>query len=167
MKQKKNSDIRKIDWVKRIEIKDEEKKGKILNKAKGVIKRWVLKMPEIFEPIILDFGYNDFKNIGHIEFIIANQIEEGYCGKFIFMFTGQRCPKHFHKKKHETFFVLKGEILMEIDGKKVILKQGDILPVETGVSHTFRALKNSLIIEVSQPSIKNDNFFKDERIGVI
>ncbi|MGB9677670.1 MAG: cupin domain-containing protein [Candidatus Ratteibacteria bacterium] len=163
MKQKKNL---VIDWTKRIEI-DGEEKERILKKAEKIIKRWGLKMPEKFLPLVLDFGYNDFKNIGHIEYIIANEINEGYCGKFIFMFKGQRCPEHYHKKKHETFFVLKGEILMEVNGKKIILKEGDTLPMDRFTSHTFKALKNSLIIEVSEPSIKNDSLFKDEKIGVI
>lgn len=164
MRQKKNLDIKKINWARRIEI---EGKEKILKEAKKVIKKWGLKMPDSFLPLILDFGYNDFKNIGHIEFIIANEIKEGYCGKFIFMFSGQRCPEHYHQRKHETFFVLKGKVLMEFGGKKVILNEGDVLTMERKVSHTFKALKNSLIIEVSQPSIKNDNFFKDKKIGVV
>ena len=165
MKQKENLDI-KIDWTKRIEVEGKERE-KMLKKAEEIMKRWGLKMPEVFLPLILDFGYNDFKNTGHIEYIIANEIDEGYCGKFIFMFKGQRCPEHYHKKKHETFFVLKGKILMEVNGEKIILNEGDVLRMDRYNSHTFKALKNSLIIEVSQPSIKNDNFFKDEKIGVI
>lgn len=165
MKQKENSVI-KINWTKRIEIEGEERE-KILKKAEKIIKMWGLKMPEVFLPLVLDFGYNDFKNTGHIEYIIANEIEEGYCGKFIFMFKGQRCPEHYHKKKHETFFVLKGRILMEVNGKEIVLKEGDVLPMDRDHSHAFKALENSLIIEVSQPSIKNDSFFKDEKIGVI
>lgn len=50
---------------------------------------------------------------------------------------------------------------------KRLLNQGDVLPMERGKSHTFKAITHSLIIEVSQPSIKEDNFFKDEKIGVI
>jgi mannose-6-phosphate isomerase-like protein (cupin superfamily) len=165
MKQKENLDI-KIDWTKRIELEGKERE-KMLKKAEKIMKRWGLKMPEVFLPLVLDFGYNDFKNTGHIEYIIANEIDEGYCGKFIFMFKGQRCPEHYHKKKHETFFVLKGKILMEVNGEKIILNEGDVLRMDRYNSHTFKALKNSLIIEVSQPSIKNDNFFKDEKIGVI
>jgi mannose-6-phosphate isomerase-like protein (cupin superfamily) len=165
MKQKENLDI-KIDWTKRIELEGKERE-KMLKKAEKIMKRWGLKMPEVFLPLVLDFGYNDFKNTGHIEYIIANEIDEGYCGKFIFMFKGQRCPCHYHKKKHETFFVLKGKILMEVNGRKIILNEGDVLRMDRYNSHTFKALKNSLIIEVSQPSIKNDNFFKDEKIGVI
>ena len=165
MKQKENLDI-KIDWTKRIELEGKERE-KMLKKAEKIMKRWGLKMPKVFLPLVLDFGYNDFKNTGHIEYIIANEIDEGYCGKFIFMFKGQRCPEHYHKKKHETFFVLKGKILMEVNGEKIILNEGDVLRMDRYNSHTFKALKNSLIIEVSQPSIKNDSFFKDEKIGVI
>ncbi|MCM8820578.1 MAG: cupin domain-containing protein [Candidatus Omnitrophica bacterium] len=166
MKQKRNLDIKKIDWAKRIEIVGKEKED-ILKSALKVIKRWGMEMPYSFSPLVLDFGYNDFKNTGHIEFIIANEIEEGYCGKFIFMFKGQKCPEHFHKRKHETFFVLRGNVLMEINGKPVVLKEGDVLPMERGKLHTFKAITDSLIIEVSQPSIRNDNFFSDKNIGVI
>jgi len=165
MKQKENLGI-EIDWAKRIEIVGKERE-EILKEAEKIIEGWGLKMPEVFSPLVLDFGYNDFKNTGHIEYIVANEINEGYCGKFIFMFKGQRCPEHYHKKKHETFFVLKGEVLMNADGKEIVLKEGDVLPMNRNTFHTFKALENSLIIEVSQPSIKNDSFFKDEQIGVI
>ncbi|MCM8759632.1 MAG: cupin domain-containing protein [Candidatus Omnitrophica bacterium] len=166
MKLKENLVTKNINWVGSIEIGGEEKE-RILKKAEQIIKKWKLKMPCLFSPLVLDFGYNDFKNTGHIEFIIANEIKEGYCGKFIFMFKGQRCPEHYHKIKHETFFVLKGKVLMEFDGEKIVLNPGDVLPMDRNKLHTFKALENSLIIEVSQPSMKNDNFFSDSKIGVI
>jgi len=43
-------------------------------------------MPSVFPPLILDFGLGNFFKTGHIEYWIANEEKESYCGKFIFMF---------------------------------------------------------------------------------
>jgi len=63
--------------------------------------------------------------------------------------------------------VVKGEILMKYGKKKKILKEGDVLPMKQKTFHSFTALKNSLILEVSLPSIKKDNFFRCKKIGII
>ncbi len=61
------------------------------------------------EPLVLDFGLGRFDEIGEIEFWVANEETHGYCGKFLFVADGQTCPYHRHDRKHETFFVLKGQ----------------------------------------------------------
>ncbi len=56
------------------------------------------------EPLVSDFGLGDFYETGLIEYWVANEIQAGYCGKLLFVFGGQTCPMHWHKRKHETFF---------------------------------------------------------------
>ncbi|MHB1461007.1 MAG: cupin domain-containing protein [Armatimonadota bacterium] len=125
---------------------------------------WVLTMPTV-DPICLHFGLNDFYTIGETEFWIANETERGYCGKYLFVFDGQTCPHHFHKMKHETFFVVKGSISMRTDENELIMEQGAVLVMPPGVAHSFTGIGPALILEVSQPSILQDNFFSDKRIG--
>lgn len=147
-----------------IEIKGKERE-KMLEKAKKQIKKWGLVLPENFI-LALDFGLGDFKKTGHIEYWIVNREKANYCGKFIFMFKGQRCPSHYHKEKDETFFIVKGKVEMKYGGKKKIMKSGDTLIMPPETEHTFSALQNSLILEVSNASIIKDNFFKDKRIKI-
>jgi quercetin dioxygenase-like cupin family protein len=157
-----------MDYTEKIEINGGKTKNAFIRKAGKVISRWGMKMPDEHPPLLLDFGKGEFSKTGHIEYWIVNDEKNGYCGKFIFMFKGQTCPAHSHNKKHETFMVVRGAITMRVDGKKVIrMKQGQVLKMPQKSLHTFTAEKDSLILEVSQPSVKKDNFFADNKIGII
>ncbi len=146
------------------EISGGERKKALLD-AKKAIAAWGLAMPE-GAPLALHFGLGDFYRIGEIEYLVINSEEEGYCGKFIFLFKSQRCPCHRHKLKHETFFIVKGVVEMTAGRKKFKMDEGDSFVMRPGVKHTFMALGGpALVLEVSQPSRLNDNFFEDKKIG--
>ncbi len=125
---------------------------------------WRLTMPAV-PPLVFDFGLGEFARIGETEFWIANEAEHGYCGKYLFLFKGQRCPEHMHLIKHETFFIVKGKILMGYGNKELTMGPGDVLPIPKEVLHTFIAEETSLILELSMPGIIADNYFTDPRLG--
>ena len=135
-----------------------------VRKVLARIGSWGLRMPEV-EPLPLHFGLHDFYNIGETEFWIANEEGAGYCGKFLFVFDGQTCPYHRHAKKHETFFVVKGRVRMRVGGEERELGEGDVLPMAPGTGHSFTGMGDALLLEVSMPSVLQDNFFEDTRIG--
>lgn len=135
-----------------------------LEACKRQIAAWGLTMPDV-TPLVLDFGVGDFYARGLIEFWVANEKEAGYCGKFLFVFDGQECPRHHHDMKHETFFVIKGSVEMNAGGKVRILKEGDLLVMPPGDKHSFRGIGPALLLEVSQPSLRGDNFFQNKNIG--
>lgn len=126
---------------------------------------WDLTMPAV-QPLVLDFGLGDFRQIGLIEYWIANEVRAGYCGKFLFVFDHQACPCHHHREKLETFFIVKGIVNMDYDGKTRRMKPGDVLLVECGKPHTFRGIGPALILEISRPCIITDNFFADPNIPI-
>ena len=134
-------------------------------RARRQVREWGLELPDT-DPLVLDFGLGRFDEIGEVEFWIANESEAGYCGKFLFLFEGQICPKHMHKTKLETFFIVKGRVRMEYGGKIITMNPGDTLRVETAVYHTFSGIEPSLVLEVSKPSIIDDNYFADTRISI-
>ncbi len=129
------------------------------------LRRWGLAVPPV-EPLVLDFGLRDFDRVGLIEYWIANEAEAGYCGKYLFVFKGQTCPKHRHKTKHETFFLLEGRLAVEYRGRRLQLKRGDVLPIKPGIYHSFTGLEPSLLLELSMPCEIDDNFFFDRRIPI-
>lgn len=143
-----------------------ELKSRVLDEIKKVVNFWNLTLPEV-DADALHFGYNDFSQTGETEFNINNNVEQGYCGKFMFLFAGQTCPMHHHRKKHETFFIVKGIVDMELAGKKYILNQGDRLIVDQFAKHKFTALENSLILESSKPDLLDDSIFEDQMINKI
>jgi len=142
-----------------------DQREEALARAKKRISEWGLTMPEV-QPLVLDCGLGQYYQTGDMEFWIANEEEAGYCGKFIFMFEGQTCPHHHHKIKHEPFFIVRGRVRMKMEGEVLHLRDGDVLPMSPGTKHSFTATGgDALVLEVSQPSLRRDNFFDDKRIG--
>lgn len=141
-----------------------EKRQQALNSCLATIRAWGLSMPAV-EPLLLDFGLGHFDEIGEIEFWVANEEQAGYCGKFLFVQDGQTCPYHEHARKHETFFVVKGKVRMLVNDQEKILKEGDILVMPPGDRHSFTGIGPALLLEVSMPSTRQDNFFANKAIG--
>ncbi|RYG57021.1 cupin domain-containing protein [bacterium] len=53
---------------------------------------------------------------------------------------GQKTTRHFHPKAEEIYFVLKGRGLMEIDGERVEMGEGDAVAIPSGARHQIEAL---------------------------
>ncbi len=136
----------------------------ILSRVFRQFKKWGFTPPET-DPLVFDFGLGNFMETGEVEFWIANEIEAGYCGKFLFVFDGQSCPVHHHKQKLETFFILHGTVNMRYEGEERIMEPGDVLKVEREKNHGFTGVGPALLLEVSQPSILDDNYFLDRKKG--
>ncbi len=143
-----------------------KEKEEIVKKIRDKVSSWGLTLPDV-PAILYHLGLNDFYNIGDSEFDIVNNIKEGYCGKFIFLFRGQTCPMHYHIVKHETFYIVKGEVEMEIEGQTKIMRQGDIKVVSQNQKHRFTGVTDMLLLESSKPDVMNDSIFEDERINQI
>ena len=143
---------------------NDEERAAALDECHRQITEWGLTMPDV-EPVVLNFGSDDFRQRGLIIFSIVNEVSAGYCGKFLFVLDGQTCPYHHHGVKHETFFIVKGRALMTIDGQERVMAAGDALAMEPGVEHSFTGLGNALLLEVSMPSSGGDNFFEDKSVG--
>lgn len=129
------------------------------------IESWGLAMPPV-EPLVLDFGLGDFARVGLVECWIANEVEAGYCGKFLFVVDGQTCPMHHHREKHETFFLVKGRVRMACDGVEREMGEGEVLPVPPGKDHQFTGIGPALLLEVSKPCMIDDNYFRDPAIPI-
>lgn len=149
----------------RISLQGEERE-RVLQRIHQTVAAWGLKLPDV-PPDPLHFGFHNFSEIGETEFNVNNNVEQGYCGKFMFQFAGQTCPMHHHRKKHETFFIVKGKVEMELAGKSYILNQGDRLIVDQFAKHRFTALEDSLILESSKPDLVDDSIFDDQKINRI
>jgi len=114
----------------------------------------------LVEPLVMDFGQGDFNRVGLVEYWVANELEAGYCGKYLFLFDGQQCPAHSHKQKHETFFVVKGKVKMVVGKKEQVMNQGDVLAMPPEDVHSFTGIGNALVLEMSTPCLVADNNFQ-------
>ena len=85
-------------------------------------------------------------------------VNNDYCGKKLILKKNYRCSTHQHKKKDEVFYIIKGKVLLEADGKKTIMKPGDSFHVIPGCYHRFTGLENSEMIEFSSHHDEKDSY---------
>ncbi len=83
---------------------------------------------------------------------------EKYCSKFLNLEKGYRCSMHYHKNKDETFYILKGKVLMEVNGDYKIMKPNDSVRIFPNIKHRFTGLENSQILEVSTYHEEGDSY---------
>ena len=104
-----------------------------------------------------------YKKVWGWEEVITNS--EKYCGKILHLDKGYRCSLHYHKLKDETFYILKGKVLMQTSGKKIVMEKGDPVHILPGMKHSFAGLEDSKILEISTQHFEDDSY-RDNESGV-
>lgn len=56
---------------------------------------------------------------------------------------GEGPPLHLHHNEDETFYVLKGRYLFEVDGKQFEVQEGDTVFAARGTHHCFQNISTS------------------------
>ncbi len=107
------------------------------------------------------YGIDEFKRCGCS---IITCINREYCKKIIALLPGQFNPTHTHKQKEETFHVLYGEMILELNGVKKTFHAGELIVVERGVAHSFGSERGAVMEEISTTHFKNDSFYSDPAI---
>jgi len=110
------------------------------------------------------YGISKFEEFGAI---LIDCINREYCKKIIVQLPGQKHPSHFHKLKEETFQVLHGELIVNVDGRVRTLKPGDVYLVMPGVWHSFSTDTGCVFEEVSTTHYNNDSVYKDHSINAL
>lgn len=85
-------------------------------------------------------------------------VNRDYCGKKLVLNKGFRCSMHYHKNKDETFYILKGKLLMETDKETKVMSEGDSILITPGMKHRFTGLENSEIMEFSTHHEDEDSY---------
>ena len=90
------------------------------------------------------------------EICMANNSFHDYCGKILQINQGYNTSLHFHLQKHETFYITKGSLQVDlidtIDGVKItkILNQGDVMEIDRGQPHQLIAFDGDVeFVEIS------------------
>ena len=97
-------------------------------------------------------------------------LTDRYCGKLLFVKAGEALSLQYHERKDETVYVHAGRIEMEIgergEGGRAaeIVGPGASFRLEPGVVHRWRAVEDSLILEVSTPEL-DDVVRLEDRYG--
>ena len=82
------------------------------------------------------------------------EVNPNYVVKELFMKAGNSCSLQYREKKHESFYVLKGQLKFEVGHSKenlseMILNEGEYYTVEPFVIHRMSAIIDSLYLESS------------------
>ncbi len=92
---------------------------------------------------------------GHETWIVNNK---RYCGKILYFKKGHSGSLHFHKNKHETFYMMSGEIKIQISDCVYVLKRGEVIDIPASVYHRVTAIRDSTIFEFSTPHDDADTY---------
>lgn len=135
----------------------------IIKKLKDIIIKSNIVLPNKIElELSHHYGIEKYEEWGAA---ILNLINREYCKKLIILLPGQNHPIHHHRKKEETFQVLYGKMIVNLEGEEKILNTGDILTVERNVDHSFTSKDGAVFEEVSTTHFKSDSFYEDEDVN--
>lgn len=70
---------------------------------------------------------------------LVNDPERGYCVKEMTVLPGFQCSLHYHDIKDETFYVVMGTLMLNVDGIMHRLEVGDWYRIKPGSIHRFHA----------------------------
>ena len=110
------------------------------------------------------YGLEKFSEVGCF---IIDCFNRAYAKKLVIQLPGQSHPTHFHKKKDETFQVLFGSAVFEIEGKKKVLNPGDVVWLPQGVWHSFYTETGVIFEEISTTALETqgDSYYVDRTIA--
>jgi sialic acid synthase SpsE/quercetin dioxygenase-like cupin family protein len=92
-------------------------------------------------------------------------VNRAYCKKLIVVLPGQKHPTQFHKLKEETFHVLYGDLILELDGSSQTYGPGSSALVARGVHHSFESRTGAVFEEISSTHSTDDSFYLDPEIA--
>lgn len=128
-----------------------------------------------------DIAVNRVKKVWGIEHWLVNDRDGNYCLKAMELAPGHHVSLHLHEKKHETFLILHGMMVIERSGQDVnqqrsyfhtyshgeldiqvngfIAREGDRILVKPGVWHRFYCVGAvpCRFLEVSNGDFDDDN----------
>ena len=107
------------------------------------------------------YGIDNFYEYGSSLITIINKL---YGKKLLIMLPGQENPTHFHKKKEESFIILHGELIVNLENEEHILNPGDILHIPLTHNHSFKTKNGSVFEEISTTHFTDDSYYSDKKI---
>ena len=78
-------------------------------------------------------------------------LTERYCGKIIEVRAGECTSRQYHTVKHETLYVLHGQVSFEMSGKKVEVGPGFRVELAPNTVHRIAGVTDAVLCEVSTP----------------
>ncbi len=89
--------------------------------------------------------------------VMGRRPKEGPCGRVRELYEGRGMSvalvevrgegePHYHSRTEEVYFVVRGDGVVELDGRPVEVKEGDLLVIEPGTVHSVRGEMDILVV---------------------
>ena len=100
---------------------------------------------------------------------IVYALTDRYCGKVLFIRKDEQLSLQFHRHKDEVIYVHEGRIELEMGDPGgpldiEVVGPGHAFRIEPGTVHRWRALEDTVVLEVSTPEI-DDVVRLEDRYG--
>jgi len=137
----------------------------IIHDAKGMLYEANIELgTDVTVRLSHQYGLEHIRRTGAI---VVDVINREYCKKIIIMLPGQNHPKHYHKKKEETFQILWGDLTVNLEDREIKVRPGDKVLVKRMDPHSFFSINGAIFEEISTTSYKDDSFYEDDRISIL
>ena len=72
--------------------------------------------------------------------------------------------RHYHEHAQQFFYILEGEVLMEVEGEKALVSAGQGIRIMPGVKHQIRNPSSGAVrfLVISQPPSRGDRIDSNE-----
>lgn len=134
----------------------------ILKQVKELIKESHVVLPKQGE--IKLYHHKGIENFASIGAVFISVIQHDYCKFIVVMLKGQTYPLHYHRIKEESYFILYGDLKVNIEEETVELSKGDLVNVPRRYSHSFSTANGCVFEEVSTAYLNNDSVYDDPNI---
>lgn len=136
----------------------------ILHDAKGLLYEAGITLGEDCQiEISHHYGLSRFREMGCV---LINLVNREYCYKLLIMLPGQKHPPHLHQQKEETFYLLWGDMTVNLQNfGEVNMKPGDKLLIHRGTLHDFTTESGAIVAEISTHSIVGDSYYENKEIA--
>lgn len=110
------------------------------------------------EMIKKEYQNREDKPWGYEKVLIST---EKYLNKELFIKEGYQTSFHYHEKKDETMYIIKGSGYMEYENRKEYFSESDTIRIEPGKEHSIVATDNLVLHEISTPHLDDTIRIKD------
>ncbi len=110
------------------------------------------------EEIRKEYKNREDKPWGYEKILIKT---DKYMTKELFIKEGYKTSFHYHEKKDETMYIVKGSGYIEFKEKKEYFGKNDTLRIEPNTPHSIVAMENTILHEISTPHIHDTVRIKD------
>jgi mannose-6-phosphate isomerase-like protein (cupin superfamily) len=136
---------------------------KIVCDVKALIRKSKVQVPGECElEISHHYGVEKFRETGLTAITVINR---EYCKRLMVVLPGQKHPEQWHNVKDETYHVLYGEVIVDLDGIQTTHKANGVVTIPHGLKHSFWTKGGAVIEEVSSSYSSNDSLYTDPAIN--